>query len=57
MVHQPRPNPDGCEAEVAQYSVEKIEMPSLMRNSHFFMETGGIYVIGTYCIDVEYAFH
>jgi len=28
---------------------EKIQMPSLMRNSYFFMEAGGIYMIGMSC--------
>ncbi|KXN91832.1 hypothetical protein AN958_11651 [Leucoagaricus sp. SymC.cos] len=39
------PDPDDSEKTVPQYFDERIQMPSLMRNSHFFMEAGGIYMM------------
>lgn len=31
----------------------RIHLPSLMRNSHIFMEAHGIYLIGLFCLDVR----
>lgn len=42
------PNYNPAEGGAAQYQYEKIELPSLMRNSHYFMEASGIYLIGEF---------
>ncbi|KAF7763474.1 hypothetical protein Agabi119p4_8011 [Agaricus bisporus var. burnettii] len=39
------PNYNPAEGGAAQYQYEKIELPSLMRNSYYFMEANGIYLI------------
>jgi protein transport protein SEC24 len=41
---------EGDTSERQPHYSERIQIPSLMRNSHFFMEAGGIYLIGARCL-------